>query len=69
MPFLRSAQTSALPCQIHRLADAIVLPIAPDYLIRIVDSPSRYVEIDNEDAEHSEPAMIAAGVANGPPPP
>jgi hypothetical protein len=33
----------------YAIADAIVLPIAPDYLIRIVDGPSRYVEIDNEE--------------------
>ena len=33
----------------YAFADAIILPIAPDYLIRVVDGPSRYAEIDNEE--------------------
>ena len=33
----------------YAFADAIVLPIAPDYLIRVVDGPSRYVEIDDDE--------------------
>jgi hypothetical protein len=33
----------------YAFADAIVLPIAPDYLIRVVDGPSRYAAIDDED--------------------
>jgi hypothetical protein len=33
----------------YAFADAIVLPIAPDYLIRVVDGSSRYATIDDED--------------------
>src|SRR5207244_83352 len=29
----------------YMFADAIVLPVAPDYLIRVVDGPSRYAEV------------------------
>lgn len=29
----------------YAFADAIILPIAPDYLIRVVNGPSRYLEI------------------------
>jgi hypothetical protein len=33
----------------YAFADAIILPITPEYLIRIVDGPSRYVEVDNDE--------------------
>jgi hypothetical protein len=33
----------------YAFADAIILPIAPDCLARVVDGPSRYVEIDDEE--------------------
>lgn len=33
----------------YAFADAIILPIAPDYLVRVVDGPSCYVEIDDEE--------------------
>lgn len=30
----------------YEFADAIILPIAPNYLVRVVDGPSRYMTID-----------------------
>ena len=33
----------------YAFADAIILPIAPDCLIRVVDGPSRYAEADSEE--------------------
>jgi hypothetical protein len=33
----------------YAFADAIILPIAPDYLIRVVDGSSRYAEIGHEE--------------------
>jgi len=33
----------------YAFADAIILPIAPDCLARVVDGPGRYVEIDDEE--------------------
>jgi hypothetical protein len=33
----------------YAFADAIILPIAPDFMLRIVDGPSRYAETDSEE--------------------
>jgi hypothetical protein len=33
----------------YAVADAIVLPIAPDFLLRVVDGPSRYAPADSEE--------------------
>jgi hypothetical protein len=33
----------------YAFADAIILPIAPDFLIRVVDGPSRYTQADREE--------------------
>jgi hypothetical protein len=35
----------------YAFADAIILPIAPDYLVRVVDGPSCYVEIGHEEVD------------------
>jgi len=31
----------------YAFADAIILPIAPDFLLRVVDGPSRYAQADS----------------------
>ena len=33
----------------YAFADAIILPIAPDFLLRVVDGPSRYAQADGEE--------------------
>jgi Protein of unknown function (DUF4238) len=33
----------------YAFAESIVLPIAPDCLVRVVDGPSRYLEVDEEE--------------------
>jgi hypothetical protein len=33
----------------YAVADAIILPIAPDFLLRVVDGPSRYAQADSEE--------------------
>jgi len=33
----------------YAIADAIILPIAPDFLLRVVDGPSRYAQADSEE--------------------
>jgi Protein of unknown function (DUF4238) len=33
----------------YAFADAIVLPIAPDFLLRVVDGPSRYAQADSDE--------------------
>jgi Protein of unknown function (DUF4238) len=33
----------------HIVADAIILPIAPDLLLRVVDGPSRYAQVGSEE--------------------
>lgn len=49
----------------YAFADSIILPVAPGYLIRVVDGPSRYVEIDEEEvgelsARRLQPCVSAA---------
>jgi hypothetical protein len=34
----------------YAFADAIILPIAPDFLLRVIDGPSRYAQADSEEA-------------------
>jgi hypothetical protein len=33
----------------YAFADAIILPIAPDFLLRVVDGPSRYAQADSDE--------------------
>jgi len=33
----------------YAFADAVILPIAPDFLLRVVDGPSRYAQADGEE--------------------
>jgi hypothetical protein len=35
----------------YMFADAIVLPVAPDYLIRVVDGPSRYAQVGGAEVD------------------
>ena len=38
----------------YALADAIILPIAPDFLLRVVDGPSRYAHADGEEVSRTQ---------------
>lgn len=48
----------------YAFADAIILPIAPDYLIRLVDGPSRYAAIGDEDVRELNTWQVRAAFSH-----
>jgi hypothetical protein len=44
----------------YAIADALILPVAPGYLIRVVDGPSRYAEIGGEEVNEFNAWQVRA---------
>ncbi|WP_265568614.1 DUF4238 domain-containing protein [Streptomyces hygroscopicus] len=48
----------------YAFADAIVLPISPKYALRVIDGPSRYVEIDEDEVREFNAWQVRAAFSH-----